>query len=234
MTYLIIFFRIVTIMALLLIATLLIMGRRPIGEMPVFDFLLIIVLGAVAGADIADPKIEHLPTAFSIVILAIFQRLISILLIKSRKIKKLISFEPIIVVQSGKIIFKNIKKIGYTASDILMLLRENSIFDMDMVEYAIIEPNGNVSIMKKAEYEPITTKQMGLMPQRNNLFIPVVYEGKVQPNNAKRLGLNESNILQLLNQYGHNNFENVFLATMDKDKNINISTYDTIGHIFDI
>jgi len=221
-------------MALLLIVTLLIMGRRPIGEMPVFDFLLIIVLGAVAGADIADPKIEHLPTAFSIVVLAIFQRLISALLIKNRKIKKLISFEPIIVVQSGKIIFKNIKKIGYTAADVLMLLREHEIFDIDMVEYAIIEPNGNVSIMRKAEYEPITPKQMSLTPQNNNLFIPVVYEGKVQPKNAKRLGLNESSILQLLNQYGHKKLESIFLVTMDKDKNINISTYDTVGDIFDI
>ncbi|MEW6523742.1 MAG: hypothetical protein AB1445_09280 [Bacillota bacterium] len=72
-TYGLIAFRLITIMALALAITLLIMGKRPIGELPVFDFLTIVVMGAVVGADIADPNIEHLPTAFTVVTLGFLQ-----------------------------------------------------------------------------------------------------------------------------------------------------------------
>lgn len=65
MDYLKIIFRISTILPLFLFITLL-TGRRKIGELPVFDFLVILILGSVVGADIADPEIEHLPTAFAV------------------------------------------------------------------------------------------------------------------------------------------------------------------------
>lgn len=69
-----IFGRIITILPLLLIVTLL-MGKRAIGELPVFDFLIIVTLGAVVGADIADPSIHHLPTAMAIIGIGILQKL---------------------------------------------------------------------------------------------------------------------------------------------------------------
>lgn len=85
--------RIVTIFPLILLTTLY-MGKRSIGELPVFDFLVIISLGAVVGADIADPNIEHLHTSFAIVLIGIIQRTVSYLVIRSRKFGKWITFEP--------------------------------------------------------------------------------------------------------------------------------------------
>lgn len=143
--YLLVLFRIVTIMLLLLFSVLLIMGKRPIGELPVFDFLALVVIGAIVGADIADPKIEHMPTAFAIVVLAILQRIISFLMIHNKKVKRLFSFEPTIIIKNSKFIYKNIKNTHYTIDDILMLLREKEIFDISEIEYGIIEANGNLS-----------------------------------------------------------------------------------------
>ena len=73
---LIIFARILTILPLLLFITLF-MGKRAIGEIPVFDFLIVIILGALVGADIADPNIEHFPTALAIIFIGIFQRVVA-------------------------------------------------------------------------------------------------------------------------------------------------------------
>lgn len=67
--------RIITIIPLMLAVTLF-MGKRTIGEMPVFDFLIIVILGALVGADIADPEIEHLPTAIAIIAIGLFQKAI--------------------------------------------------------------------------------------------------------------------------------------------------------------
>ena len=138
---LIIFARILTILPLLLFITLF-MGKRVIGEIPVFDFLIVIILGALVGADIADPDIKHLPTAIAIVFIGIFQRVVANWKISNRKIGKLLTLEPTVVIQNGKFIHKNLKKIRYSIDNVLQMLREKS---------AIIEPNGALSVLKKPE-----------------------------------------------------------------------------------
>lgn len=100
-TYGLIAFRLITIMALALAVTLLIMGKRPIGELPVFDFLTIVVMGAAVGADIADPNIEHLPTAFTVVTLGFLQLGVSRATLAWRRAGKWTTFEPVVVIQNG-------------------------------------------------------------------------------------------------------------------------------------
>ena len=92
------------------------MGKRAIGEIPVFDFLIVIILGAVVGADIADPNIEHFPTIMAIIFIGVFQRVIANWKIANRKVGKLLTLEPTVVIQDGKFIDKNLKKIRYFAS----------------------------------------------------------------------------------------------------------------------
>nr|WP_283730771.1 hypothetical protein [Bacillus cereus] len=88
--------RIITILPLLLFVTLF-MGKRAIGELPIFDFLIIITLGAVVGADIADPSIKHLPTVITIIAIGILQKIVTSWKISNRKLDKLLTFEPTII-----------------------------------------------------------------------------------------------------------------------------------------
>lgn len=224
--YLLIFLRLISIMPLLLFCTIYIMGKRPIGELPVFDFLSIIVIGAVVGADIADPSIKHLPTAFAVVILALLQKIISIISIKNKKIRDLINFEPTVVVYNRKFIYKNIKKINYTVDEVLMLLREKDIFDLDKVEYGIIEANGNLSVLKKSEYEEVTPKLMNIYTPENSIHTTVVFEGKMQKENLQKIDLTEKYILNKLKEVGYKNINEVFFASVDKSGNLNVSGYE--------
>src|SRR5690554_371017 len=89
----VIFGRIITILPLLLFITIF-MGKRAIGELPIFDFIIVIILGAVVGADIADPEIKHFPTIIAIIAIAIFQRIVANWKISNRKLGRLITFEP--------------------------------------------------------------------------------------------------------------------------------------------
>jgi len=201
------------------------MGKRPIGELPVFDFLSIIVIGAIVGADIADPKIHHLPTAFAVVVLAIFQRVVSVASVRSRRFRSLINFEPTVVVYSGQLLHKNIKKITYTVSEVLMLLREKEIFDLDKVAYAIIEPNGNLSVLKKSEHEEVTPKLMNIYTPENSLHTMVIFEGKLQNANLVKTKFTEPYILDKLEQSGYSNIQDVFFASVDETGSMNISPY---------
>lgn len=218
-------FRIISIMTLLLFSILFIMGKRPIGELPVFDFLAIVVIGSVVGADIADPRIEHLPTAFAVVILALIQKIISVLIIKNRKINRMVTFEPTIIIKNGKLIYENIKKITYSLDDILMMLREKDIFDISKVEYAIIEASGNISVLKKSEHDTVTLKDMNIPAPLSNAALTVILDGELQKENIKILNTTEEEILEKLKIQEFNSYEEVFYGAMDFQGNLNVSSY---------
>lgn len=219
---LLIFGRIVTIIPLLLITTLF-MGKRAIGELPVFDFLIVIILGALVGADIADPDIEHLPTAFAIIAIGIFQRIVTKWKISNRKIGKLLTLEPTVVLQNGKFLNKNLKKIRYSIDNILQMLREKDIFDINEVETAIIEGNGALSVLKKPEKNSVTLEDMNIIKPTSTISFPVIVEGIVYSDVLSDVDLNEEWLKQELANQGVNDLKDVFFASINRNLELHIS-----------
>ncbi len=219
---LIVFGRIITVLPLVLVMTLF-MGRRSIGELPVFDFLTIVTLSAVVGADIADPKIDHIPTAFAIVVISIFARLVAYMKIHNRKLGKLITFEPIVVILDGQIVKKNIKKIRYSVDNILSLLREKDIFDMSEVHLAIIEGSGNISVLKKGAVTTVTRNDMSIINEQVSIGFPLVVEGQLYEGVLRDFSLDEDWLRRELIKKGINRIEDIFYASIDTNKRLQIT-----------
>ncbi|WP_281890424.1 DUF421 domain-containing protein [Paenibacillus sp. YYML68] len=211
----VVFGRIITIFPLMLLITLF-MGRRSIGELPVFDFLVVLALGAVVGADIADPNIEHLPTAFAIAVIAVIQKIFSIWVIKSRWFGKLVTFEPIIVVYQGKLLKRNLKKSKYSIDNIVGMLREAQAFDIRDVQLAVIEANGSISVMKKS----FTSDSV-------SVSYPIIKEGRIDRHIMTNLHLKEPWLLEQLSQR-QIRLEDVFIATINHKRELEI-TMDNEG-----
>lgn len=182
--------RIITILPFMLFIGLY-MGKRSIGELPVFDFLVILVLGAVVGADIADPKIDHFHTVVAMVMIALLQKFIVLLKIKNRKIGKLLTFEPTVVIFNGKFLMKNMRNIQYSIDNVLQMLREKNVFHVEDVELAIIEANGNLSVKSFPNKEPITREDLGIRKEGKNFEIPIILDGEIQFDVLKRINKNE-------------------------------------------
>ncbi|WP_246944539.1 DUF421 domain-containing protein [Bacillus pinisoli] len=218
----IVFGRIVTILPLVLFMTLY-MGRRSIGQLPVFDFLAIITLGAVVGADIADPKIEHLHTAFAIVIIAIFQKLVARLKIHNRLFGRRLTFEPVVVIQDGAFVVRNINRIQYSIDNLLLMLREKDVFDISEVHLAIIEGSGNLSVLKKAAHTPVTRKDLGVVDPSISIGYPVIVEGKLYESVLDEFSLSTAWLYHALNQKGITDIEDVFFASINREHNIMIT-----------
>lgn len=102
-------FRVGTILPIMLLVTLF-MGKRSIGELPVFDFLVILTLGSVVGADIAEPSVNHLPTVAAVIAIALLQKLIAWWKIKNHRVGRFLSFEPTMVMYDGQFHLQNMKK----------------------------------------------------------------------------------------------------------------------------
>lgn len=214
--------RIVTILPLLLFITIY-MGKRTIGELPIFDFLIVIILGAVVGADIADPEIKHLPTAFTIVIIGLLQKLVSHLKIKNRKFGKLITFEPTLVIKDGNFLVKNMKKIGFSIDNILQMLRGKDIFDPAEVDLAVIEADGAMSVLKKTSKQTVVKEDLAIQTTSNNISFPVIIEGNVYKDSLDYLELDENWLRNQLSQHGLIDYNQIFYASVNQEQELHIS-----------
>ncbi|MCM3733705.1 DUF421 domain-containing protein [Fictibacillus nanhaiensis] len=217
--------RIITILPLLLFTTLF-MGKRAIGELPVFDFLIIVTLGAVVGADIADPNIKHLPTAIAIILIGILQKVVANWKISSRKIGKLLTFEPTVIIYNGKFLNTNLKKIRYSIDNILQMLREKNVFDINEVEIAIIEANGALSVLKKPQKNTVTLEDMNIIQTTSKISFPVIVEGTIYSNVLRDFSLDEAWLEQQLFIKGVIDIKNVFFASINRNLELHVSLID--------
>ncbi|WP_194542720.1 DUF421 domain-containing protein [Paenibacillus sp. FSL W7-1279] len=213
--------RIVTIFPLLL-AIALFMGKRSIGELPVFDFLVVIALGAVVGADIADPKIEHIHTGFAIILIGFIQRIVSILAIKYRKFGKLITFEPTVVVSNGNLLVQNLRKVRYSIDNILQMLREKDIFHLDEVELAVLEANGKLTVYKNPMKTAVTVEDLGLSIPPKGIAYPLILDGTISEKVLSYLNKDKAWLEDRLRAKGIKK-EEIFYASIDENLELRVS-----------
>ena len=201
----------------------LLMGKRQLAEFSPLDFAVSITAGTVAGAGIADPRIELNRTIAALVILGLLQLTVSWLGIKFRLVYKTVNHKPTVLVENGNIIKANLAKVRMPVVVLLQLLREKGVFDIMEVETAIFEPQGHLSVLKKAQYLPITPQQLALSVEPNRILIPVILEGELQISLLKKLGFSADEIDSFRNQH-QNTIGDVFVAFMDNKHRLYVTT----------
>ncbi|MFB5662589.1 DUF421 domain-containing protein [Alteribacillus sp. HJP-4] len=214
--------RVVTILPLLLFVGIF-MGKRAIGELPIFDFLVILTLGSVVGADIANPEIEHLPTAIAIILIALLQKTAARLKTANRKIGRIITFEPTIVVQKGQLLNQNLKAINYSIDNILQMLREKGVFDLKDVETAVVESNGSLSVLKKPQKLEVTAEDLGINVSDSGLAVPVIMEGHTYSKVLHEHGVDEAWLHEQLNALGIKSTQEIFFASINRALDLHVS-----------
>jgi uncharacterized membrane protein YcaP (DUF421 family) len=214
--------RIITIFPLFLVITQY-MGKRSIGEMPIFDFLIIMTLANVVGADIADPTVDHVYTYLAIIVIPLIQRLTAYLSITNRKIGKKITFEPTLVIQDGKLLVENLKGIRYTIDNVLQMLRQKNIFDLSDVKIAIIEANGQISVLKKENKLEVTIEDINVKKKSKSLSYPLIVEGKIYEDILLYLGLNRQWLIAELQKRRVAQVNRVFYASINDDQELHVS-----------
>lgn len=221
MDYLVVLGRVVTVIPLLVIMTLL-MGKRHVGELRLFDFIIAVTIGAVAGADIADPTVRHGPTAFAIVLLALLHLTVTHGILKNRVFAHLVSLEPIIVMKNGQVLKSHLQRARMPLDTLLELLREKGVFDLNKVEFAIIEPDGKLSVLKKSQYQTVTPGDLKIQTDYKGMAIPLVVEGQPFKKGLLAAGLEETWLVGELEKQGLE-VEEVFFAELNSDGSLHIS-----------
>lgn len=214
--------RIVTILPFLLFLGLY-MGKRSIGEVPVFDFLVVLVLGAVVGADIADPKIDHIHTVVAMTAIAFLQKVLIYFKLKNRKFGKLMTFEPTAVVYKGEFLTENLKRINYSVDNILQMLREKDIFQVKDVGIAIVEANGKLSVSLTPEKQTVRVSDLNIEAKEMEYEVPIILDGEIQTGILERLKKDKEWLRLELEKQQVSGESRVFYAGVNSQGELNLT-----------
>lgn len=200
---------------LVLLALGRLMGRKMISRITVFDFLIGVTLGSLAVRIALGDENSLLTTVISAVVITCMALITDRLNIKSSLFRKIEEGEPVLLIRNGKLLDENFAKAKISISKLLMLLRQKDVFEIEDVNYAIFENDGNLTVLLKPEKLPVSAGDLKIAKPANRLSADVIVDGKIIPENLKASGHTEGWLLRQLQSRGIGGPEQVFYASVN-------------------
>lgn len=200
--------------------------KRAINQFTAYDFTVVWILGAIIAAPLIDGEISFTYIIIPLLTLFFWHYIVSLLSFKNRNLGLFFNGKPMILIEDGKIIRKNFKKQFINIDLFLSQLRLKNIFDISEVKYAILEPDGHLSVIKKEPNRYITPADLNLTAKPISLPVVIINDGKLFEENLKNLKLNKEWLMNNLSMYDIDDVSKVYLATIDNCKKLYIAKKD--------
>lgn len=165
-----------------------ILGKREVSQLSFFDFVLATAVGSMA-ADIAvNPDLSFFPAGLGMFVWAFLGFIVGKLSINHQGVRTLIEGRPTVVISQGRISQAGLQQAHYNLDALRMQLRNQGVFSLSDVEYAVLETNGQLSVLKKADRLPTTPKDFDLQVEQKEPPLSLIIQGRLKLDNLKRLG----------------------------------------------
>lgn len=203
------------------------LGKKQVSQLSLFDYVIGISIGNF-GAEISiNTEIQYINGIVAVLVFGIVAYIISYITMKSLIFRRFFMGSPTILIDNGKIIYNNLRKVKFDINDLLEECRSNNYFDLSYIAYAILEPNGSLSILPKSEYFQVTRKDMNLSKEKIGLIANVIIDGQIMEENLKTIGKTKKWLLNSLKIRGYKDINKILLATVDINEKIVI--YDKVN-----
>jgi len=230
----VVFFRgIISFFTLLIFARIL--GKQQVSELTFFDYILGITIGSIAASLTTDLSSRAWPHWVGLATWTAAVWFLQWISLRSRAVAKYINGEPVILIMNGQIMERNLRRMRYTLDELLMQLRQQNIFDLKTVEFAILETNGKISVLRKSQFAPVTPADLNIPTQYEGLSIELIYDGRIIDTNLKRVNLDRTWLEKQLNAQGIKKPGEVFLALLNTEGELYVNRYqDQLPKITDL
>ena len=198
-----------------------ILGKTQISQITAFDFISAIVLGELLGNALYDEKIGIPQIAFVVTIWGGLMYTTELITQKFKRSRHLLEGSPVIIIKNGKLVRDEMKKNKLDVNQLKHMLRSKDVFSLDEVEYAILETNGTISVLRKSEFQTPTRKDLKLAPEPIRLPITLINDGEIIYDNLREKNLTEEWLLNELEKQNYK-LEDIFHAEYEKDKELQI------------
>lgn len=196
------------------------MGKRQIGEMQPFEFVVTLIiadLACIPMAELSVPLNHGLVPMFIMLILHFF---ICVLARKFMFARYLLTGKPAIVVSPNGINYQELKALNMTLDDLLELIRGCEVFSLSEVAYAIIETNGNMCVIKKSQNEQVTREDLKIESKPSTLPINIIMDGKLMNENIKIADIDKNFIEKYLKKANIKHIKDILIFTLDNNGDI--------------
>ncbi|MCQ2484585.1 MAG: DUF421 domain-containing protein [Clostridia bacterium] len=202
-----------------------IMGKRQMSQLSLFDYINGITIGSIAAEMAISPLNQIWKYAIAIAIYGLFAFAFSLLSNKSIIFRRLFVGKSLILMNNGKIFRKNLAKSKLDLNEFLEQCRIGGYFNPDDLQTVIMEANGHLSFLPKADVRPTNPKDFNITPQKETPPVVVISDGSILHGNLKAIGKNEIWLRNKLKENSCSPVSKIFLAMWDSG--------DTL-YVFDI
>src|SRR5690554_1714843 len=201
------------------------LGKQQVSQLTFFAYILGITIGSIAATLTTDLSSRAWAHWVGLTTWTGAVWFVQWLTLRSRAVSKYLNGEPVILVMNGQIMEDNLKKMRYTLDELLLQLRENNVFDLGTVEFAVLETNGKLSVLKKSQYAPATPDDLDIPTKYKGISTELIYDGIIIDKNLKRVNLNRTWLKQQLKSLDIKSPEQVFLAALDTEGQLYVDLY---------
>ncbi len=196
------------------IAMVRIMGKRQIGELQPSELVITILISDVASMPLQNMEMPLISTITSLLVLVMFEVLLSVISIKSRTVRKILQGNSVMIIKDGKLIENRIKLIRYSIDDLMEALRLKDVFDISQVQYAYIETNGAISVELKPQYRTVTAEDMKIATENGSIPCLVICDGTVIDREFDVCNMTKEKLQQILKK-SNLQVDDVLIMTAD-------------------
>ena len=189
------------ILYLVLITVIRLLGKRQLGQMEASEFVVTMLVADLAAIPMQDAGIPLLTGLIPILTVLGTELTLSSLSLRSIKLRKLLCGKPVILIENGNLMQKNLRATRITLDELSSLLREKDILDMRTVQYAILETNGNLSVFPFPKERPASAKDAGIQAKAQYLPLTIISDGRVLQDNLQKAGKDAHWLSKILKQH---------------------------------
>lgn len=190
-------------------------GNRQIAQLSMFDYINGITIGSIAAEMATSLQDDFLKPLIALAVYCIACALIAIITNKSEKANRFFSGKSYVLFDNGTIYRHNLKRAKMDISEFLFLLRNQGYFHLNEIETAVLEPNGELSVLQSSPNKPATPNDLKLPTERDRPELTLILDGMILEGNLKASGNDETWLLKQLHLQGIHHTADVMLATCD-------------------
>lgn len=216
--------RVILSLTLLFLSTR-ILTKRSIANLTYFDYVATATLGTIAGNLAFNVRVKIHVFVVAMILITLIIYIISYVSLKINPFRKFLTGEPTFLIREGKILEHNMASLNYSYDYLIQQLRQEKVFDIGQVQYAILEPNGKLSIELKPENKPVTAKDLNISNNGGGFAREIILEGKVIDKNLKDLGYDIAWLQNELTKRGIDKIEEISFSALSTNGKIYIDLY---------
>ena len=206
---------------ILLTVAVRLMGKRQIGDLQTTELVVTLLISDIAVIPMQNTSVPLLSGLVPILILIVCEIVMSVIMLKNGKFRKLVCGSPVMVIENGKILQDKMKSLRMTTEDLCVQLRQQNVFCIDDVQYCIAETNGQLSVLQKPSKRTVCAEDLNIEGDDFGIEVVVISDGELLDNSVKLCGFGEDWIMQRLSE-NDIQINDVFIMTVNSKGEYNI------------